>query len=62
MKPGEPIQIKATVLRVDGTRLDAQTPNGELIQTHISNVVEKSIRPGENKAVQNSPENKSRNK
>ena len=40
MKPGDSIQIKAKVLRVVGNRLDAQTPNGELIQTDVSNVVE----------------------
>ena len=51
MKAGESIFIQATVLRVDGDRVDAQTGNGQLIQTDKSNVVE-------HKAVLNSPENK----
>lgn len=39
MKTGDSIFIKATVLRVEGTRLDAQTANGQLIQTDVSNVM-----------------------
>ena len=39
MKAGDLITIKATVLRVDGDFLHAQTPNGQLIQTDISNVM-----------------------
>jgi hypothetical protein len=65
MKSGEEILIKATVLRVDGTRLDAQTPDGQLIQTHVSNAClserSKAIKNApENKAVLNAPENKSK--
>ena len=51
MKAGEQINIKATVLRVDGERVDAQTANGQLIQTDKSNVIE-------HKAILNAPENK----
>lgn len=51
MNPGEKINIKAVVLRVEGNRVDAQTSNGQLIQTDKSNVIEQ-------KAVLNSPENK----
>lgn len=54
MTAGEQITIKATVLRVDGNRVDAQTANGQLIQTDLSNV-----ETAENKAILNSPENKS---
>lgn len=39
MKTGDSIFIKATVLRVEGTRLDAQTANGQLIQTDVSNAM-----------------------
>ncbi len=39
MKPGDSINIKATVLRVDGNFLHAQTANGQLIQTDVSNVM-----------------------
>lgn len=62
MKPGESINIKAVVLRVDGTRVDAQTANGELIQTHISNVESiqnKAQKLPAHKAILNAPENKS---
>ena len=63
MSPGEHIQIKAVVLRVDGERVDAQTANGQLIQTHVSNAepVEKKAvtKAPANKAVLNAPENKS---
>lgn len=63
MKQGENIKINATVLRVEGDRLDAQTPNGQLIQTHISNVDDKSVKTAaEDKAVKCAPENKSVNK
>lgn len=51
MKPGQKINIKAVVLRVEGSRVDAQTANGQLIQTDIKNVAE-------HKAVLNAPENK----
>jgi len=51
MNPGKEINIKAVVLRVDGERVDAQTANGQLIQTDISNLIE-------HKAVFNAPENK----
>lgn len=51
MKAGEKIDFRATVLRVDGDRVDAQISNGQLIQMDKSNVVE-------HKAVLNSPENK----
>ena len=54
MKPGEEIQITVRVLRVEGSRLDAQTRNGELIQTHVDNV--------EHKAILNAPEDKSGNR
>lgn len=37
MKQGDQITIKATVLRVDAGFIHAQTPNGQLIQTDISN-------------------------
>lgn len=50
MKPGEIITVKATVLRVDGKRVDAQLGNGELLQTHVANV--------ENKQIKSAPENK----
>lgn len=39
MKTGDSIFIKATVLRVEGKRLDAQTADGQLIQTDVSNVM-----------------------
>lgn len=39
MKTGDFIFIKATVLRVEGNRLDAQTANGQLIQTDVSSVM-----------------------
>lgn len=45
MKPGDEITIKATVLRVDGDRVDAQTPDGQLIQTDASNVQAMPTRP-----------------
>ncbi len=53
MKAGDEINIKAVVLRVDGSRVDAQTANGQLIQTDVSNVVEhKAIFPSqENKQI-----------
>ena len=62
MKSGDEISIKATVLRVEGKRLDAQTPDGQLIQTHVSNArlhEQKSVKNApENKAIKNAPENK----
>jgi hypothetical protein len=59
-RPGEKVAINLMVLRVEGTRLDAQTPDGQLIQTDVSNVADKSIRTvPENKAVRQTPENKS---
>ena len=51
MKSSDKIIIQATVIRVDGSRIDAQTANGQLIQTDISNLIE-------HKAVLNAPENK----
>jgi len=51
MKSGEEIQITVRVLRVEGSRLDAQTRDGQLIQTSVENV--------EHKAVLNAPEDKS---
>lgn len=45
MKTGSSILIKATVLRVEGNRLDAQTANGQLIQTDISNVMNSEEKP-----------------
>lgn len=51
MKPGQKINIQAVVLRLEGDRIDAQTANGQLIQTDLSNVAE-------HKAVTNAPENK----
>lgn len=51
MIPGEKINIQAVVLRVEGRRVDAQTANGQLIQTDIENVAE-------HKAVLSAPENK----
>lgn len=38
MAPGDEVQIKVTVLRIDGNRVDTQTPDGQLIQTDASNV------------------------
>jgi len=61
MKQGDSIQITAKVLRVSGERVDAQTPNGELIQTHVSNVVELNS-PVVVKAVLTAPESKTRKK
>jgi hypothetical protein len=49
IKTGDEVILKLKVLRVDGERLDAQTANGQLIQTDKSNVVE-------HKAILNSPE------
>lgn len=37
MNAGDEIRIKATVLRVDDERVDAQTPDGQLIQTKVGN-------------------------
>lgn len=51
MNPGDNINIKASVLRVEGDRVDAQTANGQLIQTDKTNVAEY-------KAVLNAPANK----
>ncbi len=75
MKQGDKIKIQATVLRVDGDFLHAQTLSGQLIQTDISNCVKeekeaekiekptgssiKSVSQSENKAVLDAPENKS---
>lgn len=39
MKTGDSIFIQAKVLRVTGKRLDAQTADGQLIQTDVSNVM-----------------------
>jgi len=39
MKPGDHVKINATVLRVEGKRLDAQTADGQLIQTAVKNVM-----------------------
>jgi hypothetical protein len=38
MKAGEKVTVSGTVLRVDGTRVDLQTPDGQLIQTNVKNV------------------------
>lgn len=51
MKAGDQINIQAVVLRVEKDRVDAQTANGQLIQTDVKNVAE-------HKAVLSSPENK----
>lgn len=75
MKTGDSILIPATVLRVEGNRLDAQTGNGQLIQTDVSNVMteekqptkkaekptgNKSVGLSEHKAELNAPENKAK--
>jgi hypothetical protein len=39
MKTGDSIFIQAKVLRVTGKRLDAQTADGQLIQTAVENVM-----------------------
>ena len=44
MQAGDKVNIAATVLRVDGNRVDAQTPDGQLIQTDAINVRE-TIQP-----------------
>jgi hypothetical protein len=38
MKAGEQATVSGTILRVDGTRVDLQTPDGQLIQTNVKNV------------------------
>lgn len=53
MNPGQKINIQAVILRVEAHRVDAQTADGQLIQTNLSNVV--AI---QHKAVLNAPENK----
>ncbi len=53
MNPGQKINIQAVILRVEDHRVDAQTADGQLIQTNLSNVV--SV---QHKAVTNAPENK----
>lgn len=45
MKTGDSIFIKATVLRVEGTRLDAQTADGQLIQTAVENAMTEDKKP-----------------
>lgn len=65
MKAGDNITINAQVLRIEGNRIDAQTPSGQLIQTNISNVavVEgKAVKTGENKAILSAPETKGKTK
>lgn len=78
MNPGDSILIQAKVLRVEGSRLDAQTADGQLIQTDVSNVMKEEKRPAakkeektaekksvglsEHKAELHAPENKSSKK
>lgn len=38
IKAGQKAAVKGTVLRVDGERVDLQTPDGQLVQTKIGNV------------------------
>lgn len=45
MNPGDSIKINAKVLRVEGTRLDAQTADGQLIQTDVSNAMTEEKQP-----------------
>jgi hypothetical protein len=45
MKIGDSITIQATVLRVDGEKLHAQTANGQLIQTDVSNCMKDEKEP-----------------
>lgn len=45
MKAGDTITIKATVLRVEGNRIDTQTADGKLIQTDVSNISEAVSQP-----------------
>lgn len=59
MKAGDQIDIKAVVLRVEGDRVDAQTANGQLIQTDVKNVAEhKALNAPENKQVNRPKERK----
>lgn len=44
MQAGDEVKIKAKVLRVDGNRVDAQTPSGQLIQTDVANVETASVK------------------
>lgn len=37
-KQGQSVTVKGTVVRVDGDRVDIQTPSGQLIQTHVDNI------------------------
>ncbi len=58
MKPGDTIYLKMTVLRVEGNRVDAQTPSGQLVQVPIEGIETKPVDLPEHKAVLNAPENK----
>lgn len=63
MKTGDSIKINATVLRVEGSRLDAQTADGQLIQTDVSNVMKEEKQPAAKKEEKSKPgEKKSDNR
>ncbi len=49
MNSGDSVFIKATVLRVEGSRLDAQTADGQLIQTAVENVMTEEKQPAAKK-------------
>jgi hypothetical protein len=59
IEAGKKAAVSGTVLRVDGERVDLQTPDGRLIQTHISNVEAVKEPPakndGENKGKRRNP-------
>ena len=59
MKPGDSIFIKATVLRVEGKRLDAQTADGQLIQTAVENVMTEEKQSSKKEEKPKAAENKS---
>ena len=51
MKPGDEIVINAQILRVEGTRIAAQTADGQLIRTERFNVEIKPVNLPEHKAI-----------
>jgi len=58
-KPGDEVQVKATVVRMRGTNAEMQLADGQLLRTPAENVeLQQMQQPTEEKAVTRAPEDK----